>query len=99
MRAVKGEQEIVIGEDEAVLKQEEITPSNGSPSVDQRPDEQKLSQETGLDLAATVSSANGPRGSSQLALSPSVSGSQSKGLEAKTQPCEQIVRRFHWTYG
>lgn len=95
MRAVKGEQDTVIGEDEATLKQEEIPPANGLPSVDQRPDEQQLQQETGLDLAATITSANGQRGSSQLTLSPSVSGSQSKGLEVKPQPCEPNTRRFH----
>lgn len=91
MRVVKGEQDTAIGEDEAVLKQEEIPPANGLPSTEQRPEEEQppqLLQETGVDLIATVSPANGQRDSSQLALSPSVSESQSKGLGAKTQPCE-----------
>ncbi|MCJ1262124.1 hypothetical protein MMC22_001994 [Lobaria immixta] len=89
VRVVKGEQDTAIGEDEAVLKQEEIPPANGLPSTEQRPEEEEppqLLQETGVDLIATASPANGQRDSSQLALSPSVSGSQSKGLGAKTQP-------------
>lgn len=90
MRAIKGELDTAIGEDEAVLKQE-IPPANGLPSTEQRPDEQQppqLLSETRLDLVATVSSANGQRDSSLLALSPSVSGSQSKGLGAKTRSCK-----------
>lgn len=88
MRIVKGEQDTAVGEDEAVLKQEEIPPANGLPSTEQRPDEPQLLPEKRVDLVATVPPANGQRESSQLALSPSVSGSQSKGLGAKTQPCE-----------
>lgn len=91
MRVVKGEQDTAIGENEAVLKQEETPPANGLTSTEQRPDEQQqpqLLQEKGADLVATDPPTNGQKDLSQLALSSSVSGSQSKGLGAKTQPCE-----------
>ena len=91
VKTAKGEQDLIVGDEEAVFKQEEIS-SNGQPSLlDQRQADQQLLQETGLDLGVTVPSVNGQRDSSQLAPPSAVPRSQPQGLGGKPNSCRWMA--------
>ena len=86
VRAVKGEQDTVARENDDSLKPEEM-PSDRPSSIEARQEEPKLIHKVGVTVTTTTSPINGQRDLSQLALSPSTSGTQSKGQGTKSQPC------------